>query len=66
MTERQYRTLFISDLHLGNSACRAHELLDFLDRVSADTIYLVGDIIDLKRMRARPQFPRRMAALFVA
>ena len=57
MARQHFRALFISDVHLGTPACRVHELLDFLDRVTADTIYLVGDIIDLERMRARPQFP---------
>ncbi len=52
-----YRTLWISDTHLGTEAARATDLLRFLDHVSADTIYLVGDIIDLEQMRERPIFP---------
>jgi UDP-2,3-diacylglucosamine pyrophosphatase LpxH len=43
---RRSRTLFISDLHLATHACRAPALLDFLEHNDADTIYLVGDIID--------------------
>jgi UDP-2,3-diacylglucosamine pyrophosphatase LpxH len=43
---RRYRTLFISDLHLGTRGCQVSQLLDFLSRYDADTIYLVGDIID--------------------
>ncbi|MCT4369811.1 UDP-2,3-diacylglucosamine diphosphatase [Yangia mangrovi] len=42
-----YRSLFISDLHLGARACRAGPILDFLRGVEAETIYLVGDIFDL-------------------
>ena len=40
------RTIFISDIHLGTRACQADLVLDFLRVMEADTIYLVGDIID--------------------
>lgn len=52
-----YRALWLSDVHLGTGACRAVDLLKFLDEVSADRIYLTGDIVDLQRLRARPRFP---------
>lgn len=42
----RYRTLFLSDVHLGARACQAEELLAFLEAHDADTIYLIGDIID--------------------
>ncbi len=51
-----YRTVWISDVHLGTLACRANELLSFLEEVSAERIYLVGDIIDLEQMRSRTSF----------
>jgi UDP-2,3-diacylglucosamine pyrophosphatase LpxH len=57
MTSHQFRTLWLSDVHLGTSACRAGDLYHFLQHVSADTIYLAGDIVDLKRMKSRPAFP---------
>ncbi len=41
-----HRTLFISDIHLGTKACQAQALLSFLRDHDADTIYLIGDIID--------------------
>ncbi|WP_420135026.1 UDP-2,3-diacylglucosamine diphosphatase [Rhodopseudomonas sp.] len=44
--ERRFRTLFISDVHLGARGSQANLLLDFLRVHDADTIYLVGDIID--------------------
>jgi UDP-2,3-diacylglucosamine pyrophosphatase LpxH len=44
--ERRFRTLFISDVHLGARGSQADQLLDFLRHHDADTIYLVGDIID--------------------
>ena len=44
--ERRFRTLFISDVHLGARGSQADRLLDFLRCHDADTIYLVGDIVD--------------------
>src|SRR5579872_5048028 len=44
--ERRFRTLFISDVHLGARGSQADKLLDFLRVHDADTIYLVGDIVD--------------------
>lgn len=41
-----YRTLFISDVHLGKRGSQAELFVDFLRYHEADTIYLVGDIID--------------------
>ncbi len=47
----RYRSVFISDTHLGTRGCRAEFLADFLSRVSAQHIYLVGDIIDGWRLK---------------
>jgi UDP-2,3-diacylglucosamine pyrophosphatase LpxH len=46
-----YRTVFISDTHLGTRGCRSDFLADFLRRTSCETMYLVGDIIDGWRLR---------------
>jgi len=46
-----YRTIFISDLHLGTRGCRSDFLADFLRRTSSERLYLVGDIIDGWRLR---------------
>lgn len=43
----RFRSVFISDVHLGFKGCSAEFLLDFLHSFEAETIYLVGDIIDL-------------------
>jgi UDP-2,3-diacylglucosamine pyrophosphatase LpxH len=43
---RRYRSLFISDVHLGALGCRADRVLHFLERHDAEVIYLVGDIFD--------------------
>jgi UDP-2,3-diacylglucosamine pyrophosphatase LpxH len=47
----EYRSIFISDLHLGTRGCRSDFLADFLRRVSCEQMYLVGDIIDGWRLR---------------
>jgi UDP-2,3-diacylglucosamine pyrophosphatase LpxH len=47
----QYRSVFISDLHLGTRGCRSDFLADFLRRTSAEHLYLVGDVIDGWRLR---------------
>lgn len=44
---RSFRALFVSDLHMGARGCRASAFLDFLNGVEAETIYLVGDILDI-------------------
>lgn len=53
-----YRTLWISDVHLGTKSSRATDLLNFLTEARADRIYLVGDIVDLERMKVSPIFPK--------
>ena len=58
-----FRTLWLSDIHLGTKASRATELLSFLSTVRAERIYLVGDIIDLERMKVRPVFPNSHMAV---
>ncbi|MFB6272370.1 MAG: UDP-2,3-diacylglucosamine diphosphatase, partial [Salinibacter sp.] len=42
----RYRTIWISDLHLGTRAAKANALLDFLSQTEAERYYLVGDIFD--------------------
>jgi UDP-2,3-diacylglucosamine pyrophosphatase LpxH len=45
------RALFLSDVHLGTRDCQAELLIDFMRVHEAETIYLVGDIVDGWRMR---------------
>jgi UDP-2,3-diacylglucosamine pyrophosphatase LpxH len=42
----KFRTVFISDTHIGTPGCNAELLLDFLKSIECETLYLVGDIID--------------------
>ena len=59
----QYRSVFISDVHLGTPDCQADYLLDFLHGVQCDTLYLVGDIIDLIAMQRRVHFTKTHEAV---
>ena len=54
---RRYRSIFISDVHLGSRGCQADCLLDFLNHVESDYLYLVGDIVDGWRLRKRWFWP---------
>jgi UDP-2,3-diacylglucosamine pyrophosphatase LpxH len=55
---RRFRTIFISDLHLGSKAAKAEFLIDFLRHHDADNIYLVGDIVDGWRLRRSWHWPQ--------
>jgi UDP-2,3-diacylglucosamine pyrophosphatase LpxH len=55
---RHLRALFISDVHLGTRGCQAELLLDFLREYDAETIYLVGDIVDGWRLRRSWYWPQ--------
>ena len=55
---RHLRSLFISDVHLGTRGCQAELLLEFLKCHEAETIYLVGDIIDGWRLRRSWYWPQ--------
>jgi UDP-2,3-diacylglucosamine pyrophosphatase LpxH len=46
-----FKTIWLSDVHLGSRACRVQLLLDFLRHTRCDTLYLAGDIIDLESLR---------------
>jgi UDP-2,3-diacylglucosamine pyrophosphatase LpxH len=58
---REARTVWISDIHLGTDICQHDKLLDFLKSFESkdgksynlDTLYLVGDIIDMVQMNHR-------------
>jgi UDP-2,3-diacylglucosamine pyrophosphatase LpxH len=49
--KQKYRTVWISDIHLGTAGCNAGLLVDFLASIECETLYLVGDIIDCWRLR---------------
>lgn len=51
------KTLWISDVHLGSADCKAEQLLQLLDRVRCERLYLVGDIVDIWAMSRRVFWP---------
>ena len=50
------RTVWISDIHLGYRGCKTEFLLDFLQNVECEYLYLVGDIIDVWHMQEKGLF----------
>ncbi|MGD8743650.1 MAG: UDP-2,3-diacylglucosamine diphosphatase [Granulosicoccaceae bacterium] len=50
---RKYRSIWLSDIHLGNRGCKADFLLHFLHSVECENLFLVGDIIDMWSMRRK-------------
>jgi UDP-2,3-diacylglucosamine pyrophosphatase LpxH len=53
-----YRSVFISDLHLGTPGCQADALLDFLKAHTSDHLFLVGDIVDGWQLRRKWYWPQ--------
>jgi len=54
----KYRSIFISDIHLGTRGCKAEFLLDFLRHTESEKLYLVGDIIDGWRLKKNWFWPQ--------
>lgn len=54
----RFRSVFISDIHLGFKGCSADYLLDFLHSVEAERLYLVGDIIDVWSLKKQFFWPQ--------
>ena len=48
---RHYRSIFISDIHLGTKRAQTAKLLDFLKATESDQLYIVGDFIDSWSLR---------------
>ena len=57
-TPARYRTAWISDLHLGTRGCNADAVLRFLREVECETLYLVGDLIDVWSLRRSRYWPQ--------
>lgn len=55
--KRRYRTVWVSDVHLGTRGCNATMLVDFLRSIECETLYLVGDIVDGWRLRSGWYWP---------
>ena len=60
------RAVFLSDIHLGTRECQADRLLDFIESIQVDRLYLVGDIVDLWAFRGGFYWPAAHAAVLRA
>jgi UDP-2,3-diacylglucosamine pyrophosphatase LpxH len=56
--EYHYKTVFISDVHLGSRHCKAEQLLAFLKSLRCEQLFLVGDIVDIWAMHKRVHWPQ--------
>jgi len=59
LVPRRYRTGWISDTHLGTRGCNATALLDFLRENDFETLYVVGDLIDIWSLRREIYWPQQ-------
>jgi UDP-2,3-diacylglucosamine pyrophosphatase LpxH len=55
---RHYRSVFISDVHLGTRGCQAELLVDFIRHMTCEHLYLVGDIVDGWKMKSGWHWPQ--------
>lgn len=56
-TPQHFRSIFISDVHLGSREAKSGYLLDFLRHTQCDHLYLVGDIFDLWKLKKGWHWP---------
>ncbi len=54
----KYRTGWISDVHLGTKGCQAEALLHFLKTHEFETLYVVGDLIDVWALKRGIYWPQ--------
>jgi UDP-2,3-diacylglucosamine pyrophosphatase LpxH len=53
---REFKSLFLSDFHLGSHNCQALRLYTFLLQHDADKFYLLGDIVDSSSIAGWPEY----------
>lgn len=53
----RHRTVWLSDIHLGSRSCQASQLLRFLEQIECETLYLVGDVIDVIALKRSVYWP---------
>ena len=54
----QYKSIFISDVHLGTKGCQAEKLLEFFKNTRSEKLYCVGDIIDVWALQKNFYWPQ--------
>jgi UDP-2,3-diacylglucosamine pyrophosphatase LpxH len=57
MRKKHYRSIFLSDIHLGFHGCKAAELTTWLKKHSCDNLFLLGDIIDVWALKSKFYWP---------
>ena len=57
-SSHSYKSIFISDTHLGSRGAQAHHLNNFLKEYSCENLFLVGDIIDGWRLERNHYWPQ--------
>jgi UDP-2,3-diacylglucosamine pyrophosphatase LpxH len=58
LPKRKFRTLWVSDVHLGTPGCKAAAFADFLKQHDCEQLYLVGDIIDGWALKSEFYWPQ--------
>jgi UDP-2,3-diacylglucosamine pyrophosphatase LpxH len=51
MMKKEYRSVFISDIHLATNSCKSNILLNFLKNIKTEYLFLVGDVIDIWKIQ---------------
>ena len=54
----RYKSIFISDVHLGSKACESDKLCEFIKHNTCERLYLVGDIIDFWKIKRKVYWPQ--------
>ena len=55
--KKHYRTIWLSDIHLGTKGCQSELLLELLRETDSDYLILVGDIVDFWALKRTPYWP---------
>lgn len=55
--KKKFKSVFISDIHLGSKACQDEKILNFLKSIECENLFLVGDIIDGWRIKSKFYWP---------
>ncbi|WP_028581324.1 UDP-2,3-diacylglucosamine diphosphatase [Desulfogranum japonicum] len=58
MSQLYFRSIWISDIHLGTRNLQSRQLLNFLQRTESEYLYLVGDIVDLLQAQKKWHWPQ--------
>jgi UDP-2,3-diacylglucosamine pyrophosphatase LpxH len=59
MIQNRYRTVFISDIHLGSKRSKTKALHQFLQHIETETLVLLGDVVDVWAMKKRWYWPQQ-------